>query len=210
MLACLDATEQAYWRRLRHPARRHQFLCGRALLRSVVAPVLGCGADQISIIRGHHGKPVLQSPVAGWAVPHFNLAHSGDWLLLALSPDDTLGVDIEQVDARRDCVRLVQRCFSAVERQAFARNADPVAAFHRCWVRKEALLKALGRGLGFGLANFSVSTAADPGPVKVRFHCPGIDGDWFHHDVPSPPGYCSALAIANRVPLLCRREWSPV
>ena len=91
------------------------------------------------------GKPVVAEGI------HFNVSHSGDLILLALSPERAVGVDVER---RREVPRvqaMTERWLTAAERADVAslraRGASDSDAFLRVWSLKEARLKALGVGI---------------------------------------------------------------
>lgn len=114
---------------------------------------LGAGQDWRALLvrryrtppphRGPHGQP----RVAGLAVAH---ADSGAWRALAVAESGPLGLDLECVRALRCREALLRRCFAAEEREALAAAGDRLLL--RCWTLKEAVVKAHGRGLAYGLA----------------------------------------------------------
>lgn len=102
------------------------------------------------IERGPQGKPF--APM----LPdlHFNLSHAGADVLLAFARVEPVGVDLERVDRRVEVEAIAERHFAPAEAAALARLAPGRRreAFLDLWTRKEAVLKALGEGLSFGLA----------------------------------------------------------
>jgi len=103
----------------------------------------------VRIERGVHGKPFVAE--AGY--PHFNVSHSRHCVVLAFAAEQEIGVDIEAEDRRHSPMELASRFFAAEESAALAALDEDArsAAFLRLWTAKEALLKALGHGLSFGL-----------------------------------------------------------
>ncbi len=131
----------------RWPERLRQ-VAQSPLLLALLAAYAGRNAADLCIERGEHGKPYLHnSPL------EFNLSHSGTALLLGLSRQQPLGVDIEALQRDRPVLDLAHRWFSA--REAAALDALPESlhqlGFRRLWNCKEAVLKAYGRGIGYGL-----------------------------------------------------------
>jgi 4'-phosphopantetheinyl transferase len=109
------------------------------------------------------GKPWLAMPDRRRASLHFNLAHSGELALVAVAEGCEVGVDVERLRPVRHCDEIAERYFSTGERDAVG-AAEPAlrsAAFLRCWTAKEAVLKAIGTGLGHPLQTFDTS-AVDP------------------------------------------------
>jgi 4'-phosphopantetheinyl transferase len=130
--------------------RREQ---GRAPLRRVLAAYLGLDADA--------GRPAL-------ATGHdqslgFNWSHSGDQALIAIGRHVMPGIDVEHRRERPRALEIAQRYFSADEAATLAAlpAADRSAAFLELWTAKEAVLKALGRGLAFGLHRLNIASTGD-------------------------------------------------
>ncbi len=88
----------------------------------------------------------------------FNLAHSGELTLIAVTRDCEIGVDVELVRPIERSLEIASRNFHPAELVAIhaASEIDAPEAFLRCWTRKEAVLKAIGTGLGYPLDAFDV------------------------------------------------------
>lgn len=103
---------------------------------------------ETDIARAPGGKPYLAT--RGRPL-NFNVSHSGDALLVALSRTANVGVDVERVRAIPEWRAIAMRMFDAVVRQRLvgevACGADEDEAFIRCWCRHEASVKATGEGL---------------------------------------------------------------
>lgn len=122
-----------------------RYVVTRSLVRIVLGGRLGVAPRDVEVSRTDTGKPVVA------AGAHFNVSHSGDLVLLALSADRPVGVDVER---RREVARvpaLSQRWLTPGERRDFDRlraSGTPESdAFLRVWSLKEAQLKALGVGI---------------------------------------------------------------
>ena len=175
--------------------RRH-FIVARGFLRSVVAPYLEMQPESLRFSYGPYGKPVLASEHA----LRFNLSHSHEVALLAVALDAELGVDVEHIRADFASEEIAQRFFSRAEVEVF--NSLPkeerVVAFFRCWTRKEAYIKAIGKGLSQALDAFDVTLAPDIQPALLRAE----DDDasrWSLSDVDVGEGYAGALAVERPV-----------
>jgi 4'-phosphopantetheinyl transferase len=146
LLSLLSPDEQARAARLAIPAKAHDFVIGRARLRQILARYLRCTPTDLAFTYGPQGKPVLVPDGRGDL--HFNLAHSGAWMLLAVSNGGPVGVDLEHLDSAFAFAPLAVRYFSPAE-QALLSQAPPWRQrryFYRLWTRKEACLKAMGCG----------------------------------------------------------------
>ena len=159
----LDAEEQARMDRLRPPAARTRFAAAHAALRTVLGRAVGCEPAAIRMVRGPSGKPRLDGPG-----PAFNMAHSGDVAVIAVGGRADLGVDVE---VRRPVPRLgamIRYACTPVERAALGAVPDDAARtdrFLELWVRKEAVLKAIGRGLREHPARIEVGRGDEVAPL---------------------------------------------
>lgn len=147
-------------------------------LRALLAAYLGCAPGAVSIGRGEHGKPFL----AGSRAFEFNVSHSGGALLVGIAHGQALGVDIETPRRMRPVLDLARRFFPADEALALAQLdvALQQIAFLRLWSCKEAVVKALGSGIGFGLARlqFAIDPSGEPRELSVIHASAGAPQDW--------------------------------
>ncbi|HET8940850.1 MAG TPA: 4'-phosphopantetheinyl transferase superfamily protein [Rudaea sp.] len=128
------------------------------LLLGLLASYAHRPVARLSIEHGAHGKPRLRDIAL-----EFNLSHSASALLLGISQQQPLGVDIEARRRERPVLELARRWFDADEVAALESLPESLrqAAFMRLWSCKEAVLKAQGRGVGYGLnrATFDLDTS---------------------------------------------------
>lgn len=129
--------------RIRDSAER--YVVTRSLVRAVLGERLGMRPRDIPVSRTDTGKPIVAGGV------HFNLSHSGDLIVLALSSQRDVGVDIER---KRDIPKahaMAARWLTDRERveleRIIAGGAAMSEAFLRVWSLKEARIKALGVGI---------------------------------------------------------------
>ena len=164
--AALTPADRAKAARFAFAQDRARFLAARALLRRAVAEALGADPATITLDTLPGGKPVL--PGAGLA---FSASRTEGLAAVALARGDRgLGLDVE---ARGRFARLggLARRLHPDERR-FIAAAPSAPRLARVWTRKEAALKADGRGLDADLAAFS---ALPPGPgwARIRGVCTG-------------------------------------
>lgn len=192
--ALLSPDERERMARFAFPWLRTRFAVAHAALR-IVAARHGAGPPAAQRWgAGPHGKPYLREP----APPvELNLSHAGDWAIVAVGHDRPVGVDIEAIVPDRVSPAMIDMVSSPAERTAFA-SMPPharAAAFFRLWVRKEAVIKALGTGLARALHTIDVPLvpAAPPDGVVLRPPLPGRRS-WLW-DVPAPTGHLAALVL---------------
>jgi len=211
-LACLDAEEARRAERFRRREDARAFRARRVFLRSTLARYLGCEPGELVFGKGEFDKPVLVSPDPSLA---FNLARSGEWILLGVARERAIGVDVERLDAslreERELERLAARVLSEGEltRWTALPKEQRAPAFVRGWARKEALLKALG--LGLSREPNTVEMGLEPlGPLEARpleeHLFPGAEGALLL-DLVAPSGHAASVVAAGRSwnLLLCSR-----
>jgi 4'-phosphopantetheinyl transferase len=145
---------------------RSRFIAAHAQIRRLLGGYLGVAPDLCEFEIGPNGKPAL----AGASTLRFNLAHSSDRAVLAVSSGAEVGVDIESPVTLEDPAAIATEVASEEEAAAL-RGVPPTevpGAFLRLWTRKEATLKAFGTGLSI-----------DPRAVNV-----GITGGTAHARCP--------------------------
>lgn len=168
---------------------------GEPAVRPLLAQWLG--RDEVPLVRDAHGRPRLLAPFqdcdASWS-------HSGGLLLLACARGATVGVDLERLRPRPRALELARRFFAPGEAGRLARlpPAQRERAFVRLWCAKEALLKAHGRGLAFGLHRLELACADDDpaAPLRLLACDPalGAPADWRLHEWTPQPDYVAVLA----------------
>lgn len=179
LYAFLSAEERARHARYQRADDRKRHLTARGLLRHLLGARLGQTPQSLTFRTGPHGKPFIEPP-ARQAPLYFNISHSGDYVLIALSGTHEIGVDIEQQVPDRELPNIAARVFADAEYQIWSRlpAEKQEAAFYQLWTRHEAGLKALGAG-------FSGEASPQSGTRLVSF------------DIELPTGYAGALAIKS-------------
>lgn len=174
------------------PAQR-RCLAGRGLLREILGAYLGIDAKQVQLAAEEHGKPFLPEDPKNLC---FNLAHSGDNLLLAIAVNRAVGIDLELIDPVKPLKEMARLVFSRREQEQLSQLASPrlETAFYRNWVRKEACLKACGRGFSLPGNSFELSLLDEKPAVMIA--CCNRQS-WQILDLAVPHGYCAALAVES-------------
>lgn len=128
--------------------------------RSLVAEALikftlksmGCqDSDEIIFKTNQYGKPV-----AGIEGIHFNVSHSGSWVVCA-ADNHEIGIDTEQIHKIDN--GIAERFYAPAEIQLLSRctsDSQWIDLFFQIWVLKESYIKAIGKGLSCSLSSFAV------------------------------------------------------
>jgi 4'-phosphopantetheinyl transferase len=182
---------------------RVRYTAAHGWKRRILAHYLGGAASALQFVEGEFGKPSLGGPLAARGV-EFNLSHSGDIGLVAVSTSGPVGVDVERWDAETDHLRLAENFFSPAERDALRRLAGDasavVAGFFTAWARKEAYIKATGQGITKGLHHFDVTLApGEPARLLDDRLDRSAPREWNMQAILVGSGY--SAAVVGRAPL---------
>ncbi len=154
---------------------------------------LDLAQDTLPLEREARGRPRIKPPGgrhdASWS-------HSGEGLLIALGEDVEVGVDMEWRRPRPRALELAERYFAPPETQWLSTLAQAARedAFLRLWCAKEAVLKADGYGLAFGLHRLTFAESGRGLSLTVCDAALGQPQDWHLHEMAPAPGYLAAIA----------------
>lgn len=166
LCACLDADERLHAAQFKSAADRRSYEICHGAVRHILAEQLHDAPDRLVFFRPPSGKPELHHSRNTLL---FNLSHSANVALLAVSETCEVGVDVEYLRPLQDWRTLVHTVCTTEECAIIAEQPNPVAAFYRCWVGKEALLKCLGIGLSVSPTDWQVlDTHAQLRPIVSR------------------------------------------
>jgi 4'-phosphopantetheinyl transferase len=181
----LTNEEQERVNRYHFAADRRRITVTRALLRTLLGRYLDAAPKSLDFEYNKFGKPAL----AGSQNPrglHFNVAHSGNWSLLAFGLAAHLGVDVEHLHVDRNVEYLAKAVLSPSQYASSLAlpDAERKRAFLEAWTRKEAIVKALGGGLSIPLDSFEVEDA--------------YASEWFVRNIQVDGDYAAAIAVSAR------------
>jgi len=170
------------------------------LVRAWAAAELGCQPTALALARDLHGRPRLAAP-AGFDL---SWSHSGEALLVALGEGVEVGIDLERARPRPRALELAQRFFHPAEAAWLATlpGAAREPAFLRLWCAKEAVLKAHGRGIAFGLHRFELREESlqhlEGAQLAIVAGDAELRGPWSLREWAPCAGYFAALAWRPR------------
>lgn len=181
---------------------RNNFIAARGILRKILGGYLGVSPDQIRFSYNRFGKPSLD---AGNQQIRFNVTHSAGIALFAVTRGREIGIDIEFIDNGYPVLKTVEIFFSPDETKMLKKLSSDLqtAAFFGVWTRKEAILKAIGKGFSYSPKKFSVSVIAkkrETLSLADDFH---EARQWSLMTLSSEPNYSAALAVEGNIGTVC-------
>jgi 4'-phosphopantetheinyl transferase len=187
-ISVFPIAEQEYVNSFRKDDDRHCRLIARQLLERALVehgfePVL-----MSELKKGPNGKPLLDEA-------HFNISHSGELVLLAFSLDVPVGIDIEKIRPIEHQKFVKQ--FHEEELRDFEEAKISEERFFEYWTRKEAVIKAIGKGLKKPLIDFQVR---DLGHIDLD-----EDGQWFLTEISTSTKYKACLCSPGAVRVVSKK-----
>lgn len=194
-----DEDERARFASFRFAEDRFRFTIAHRKLRQLLGAYSGVNPGKLCFGRNSYGKPSLRVP----SQPNrtralcFNLTHTRQHAVLAISRGIELGVDLEEITPIEPEVAENHFSSSEIRQLRLLKGDEWLHAFYRCWTQKEAILKAEGIGLNLDLASFDVAVAPEDraGLVDARaaLHC-----WWKLFELCPAPGTMGALACEDK------------
>ncbi len=203
----LSADERDRARRFHFAEDCFRYVFAHAVLRDVLSRYLHCPPRDIRFARNPFGKPFVDAN--GSRLPEFNLSHAGRVILVGLCDGRCVGIDVEEIRPIDDLLSIARSQYTPQE-YAFI-LAQPSGrlerAFFRCWTRKEAYVKALGKGLSIQLNSFD--TLAEPGSGRLSETGSGsLNTSTLEiADLDVPEGYTASVAVEKGIDRFVYFEW---
>lgn len=130
-------------------------------------------------------KPFLDDVI------NFNISHSGQYTVCAISETSKVGIDVEEI--REIPLIDFDNLFSKDEWDGVKNSKDVLPAFYTLWTKKEAFLKAIGSGLNTPLSEVN---------IMDNNRIPWQNADWFLHEVNLDSTHISYLCTDSVFPVI--------
>ncbi len=173
---------------------KKSYVISHANLRAILSKYLNKDAKKIGFSYNKFGKPFLQDPKDKSIC--FNLSHSGNFCLIGVTRSDKIGVDIEKINKEFSSLEIAKNYFSKKEYSEILNLPihERTKAFYYCWTRKEAYIKAEGKGLSIELDSFDVTISEKK--VKIlRINDSSNVNNWQLYNLPINDEYCASVAL---------------
>ncbi len=149
----LSESELVRLKKFHFKGDQERFLVARGGLRDILSRYLNILPGDINFNYTKFGKPYLQDRHL-----QFNVSHSADCILYAISVHNQLGIDVEQIKSDIDFLSVAKTICSENEYEKLLDfpKEEQCLAFYRCWTRKESIIKMIGKGLFFPVNQLEV------------------------------------------------------
>ena len=201
----LSLEEQTRAERFKFDNDRRRYIVAHVALRDILAGYLKTSPANLQFVAGQNGKPRLAGTLARYGL-EFNLSHSHERALVAVTQGVVVGIDIEFVKSDFAFHAVAEHFFTMREVAALRALPPPLQrqAFHLCWTGKEAFLKAKGSGLSGALDEVNILLTSSNRPA-IKASVPG----WSLTELELGDGYEGALVVEEDVVTIQRYRWQP-
>lgn len=180
--------------KFKFPKDREHFILRHFQLRLILSKYCGCRPHELIFRYNAYKKPFIYIPECKCI--KFNMSFSGDLMLVGLSKQNDVGIDIEKVHEMPDLDNIAVENFSPQELKYFNGTFDKTNAFYKIWTRKEAFIKAIGMGLYHPLKSFCVNVNSSGSCEHlVIFNHPMESKRWRTAELNTSDGYIASMAI---------------
>jgi 4'-phosphopantetheinyl transferase len=195
-LALLNAEERQQQQRYIPPAKRHEYLVTRVLVRSVLGEALGIAPEALQFVANEWGRPAL-APGSTTTPIYFNISHTDGLVVCLVSTEYELGVDTELLSRAQSLLAMAADVFAPKELSdlaALAEDEQMLRAVH-LWTLKESYIKARGMGLALPLDGFAFRFSGDRISLEVEAELNDDGARWqFQTQMLGP--HCVSMTIA--------------
>ncbi|HVF85661.1 MAG TPA: 4'-phosphopantetheinyl transferase superfamily protein [Abditibacteriaceae bacterium] len=191
----LSHDEQLRAARFRFAEDSTRFVLVHGALREILSSYARIPAAQLHFEQNRFGKPFLSHNSEHDL--KFNLSYRKGRALFAVSRGHEIGIDIEQSGFALDVRTMSEFVCSSTEKCALGKLPDEeqTGAFLRLWVRKEAALKAMGRGFSFDARQLEIGLAPEPSVFEIVCH--QEEQRWLVRDLWCGGDYNAAIALQD-------------
>jgi 4'-phosphopantetheinyl transferase len=195
-LALLNAEERQQQQRYIPPAKRHEYLVTRVLVRSVLGEALAIAPAALQFVHNEWGRPAL-APGSSSVPLHFNISHTEGLVVCLVSTTPEGGVDTELLSRAPRLLALAPNVFAPKELSDLAALSVDQQAQRAVllWTLKESYIKARGMGLALPLDGFAFRFSGDRISLEVE---PALNDDGGHWQFQTQMLglHCVSMAIA--------------
>ena len=176
-----------------------RFIVARGYLRMILAYYLDQSPEEFKFIYNKYGKPSLDAVNSNI---QFNISHSDKLILYGFTRCREIGVDIELIRTSEDSIQILDHFFSEIEKEEFKTIPEKKKqeAFYTCWTRKEAYIKARGKGLSIPLDCFSVTLSPGCPARLIKADKDSEVSQWYMKDVFVASGFAAAAVVSGIEP----------
>lgn len=193
----LDANEQLRAERFYFELDRARFIASHGLLRTILGSYMHIEPGKLQFSYNSQGKPLLAEPFQGKTL-EFNMSHSHEFALFAVTFNRKVGVDLEHIYSFAETDSLANHILSKREKTAWLKYSmnERLDTLFRYWTCKEAYVKATGLGLALPLEKIHISLMPGSEARLISINRSTREAShWSLQELNPFPGFAAALVV---------------
>lgn len=179
---------------------RNRFIVARSMLRKILGNYLEMEPHKLHFNYSPKGKPSLSLEQCNYPL-EFNLSHSENIALYAITLDSQVGIDLEHIRPIDNLAKIAQRFFAPQEYEIINKfsQSEQAKIFYQIWTGKEAYLKATGEGLANSIDQviIDISSEYKTSFVSIKGE-PNLANQWNLYNFIPAPNYLASLVLESK------------
>lgn len=202
----LSIDEQQRAQRFVRSQDQDKYVQVRGTLRCLLGQYLQVSGKTLCFDYGDYGKPQLVSSFNSLKL-QFNVSHSHELAVIAITQTTAVGIDIEQVNPQAKYIDISQRFFSAAEHEVLLKQPieQQCRTFFQLWTRKEACVKAMGGSIAQALDQINVAQGLNQ--TRAAIEVQEEPHQLFLHNLFPDPNFAGAIATQAPFQHLYLWQW---
>jgi 4'-phosphopantetheinyl transferase len=193
----ISSDERIRAERFHQLQHRTEYVVARICLRKIISKYTGIAPDLLRFEYNEYGKPFITNETQSNL--QFSLSHSNGLALFALTLDNAIGIDIEQINSSYVGADIATKSLTEFELAHFKtlKAVEREHFFFSCWTRKEAFSKTLGKGLIIDPSQLETCFLTDKIEEKDNLQNKKVSETFRRsfYDLPPINGYAAALML---------------
>ncbi len=201
----LSINEQEQAKKYYDKVLADRYIISHGILRSILTYYIDQSPSGLELINNTHGKPFLKNSTI-----EFNMSHSRNMVCYVIAFNNKVGVDIEFYNTTIDVIGMLELVFTKKEVELI-KSLDideQYNTFYKLWTKKEALVKAVGKGLSYPINTIEVIKLLSGQNILLTDKNNELQQEWYCYELKTPKDYFGAIGIQNKIDELVYLETS--
>ncbi|KAI9133819.1 4'-phosphopantetheinyl transferase superfamily protein [Acaryochloris sp. CCMEE 5410] len=205
----LSRDEQQRAQRFVRSQDQDKYVQVRGTLRCLLGQYLHIPGQTLCFDYGDYGKPQLISSCNSLNL-QFNVSHSHELAVIAVTQTTAVGIDIEQVNPQARYIDISQRFFATAEHETLLQQPveEQCRTFFQLWTRKEACVKAMGGSIAHALDQINVAQGLHQASIAIEMQ--EEPHELFLHNLFPDPNFAGAVATQAPLQHLHLWQWASI
>jgi len=192
----LSINEQEQAKRYYDKVLADHYIISHGILRSILSYYIDQSPSSLELINNTYGKPFLKNSNI-----EFNMSHSRNMVCYVIAFNNKIGVDIEFYNTTIDMIGMLELVFTKKEVELI-RSLDideQYKTFYKFWTKKEALVKAVGKGLYYPINTIEVIKLLSGESILLTDGNKELRQEWYCYELDLPKDYSGAVGIQGKI-----------